>query len=196
VFVGGRDADKAEGSAARIGAAGSGTLREAAEFGETVLLAVRIAGLADALEAAGAGEGTLAGKTIVDCGNAVNTADFSLITFEGGTSSSEEAARLAPGAHVVKAFNQCQAAVWRTDPVFDGRTLAVPYAGDEAGKAVARQLIRDVGADPLDAGDLAQTRNLEAMAIVVIRLLFSGYDPMTAFSFSSPGRTGEPFASR
>jgi hypothetical protein len=34
------------------------------------------------------------------------------------------------------------------------------------------------------------------MAIVIIRLLFSGYDPMSAFNFSSPGRTGEPLTSR
>jgi hypothetical protein len=31
------------------------------------------------------------------------------------------------------------------------------------------------------------------MAIVVIRLLFSGYGPMTVFTRSSPGRTRAPF---
>lgn len=158
---------------------------------------MRVAGLGSTLEAAGAGEGTLAGKVVVDCGNAVDVADFSLITFENGTSASEEAARLAPGAHVVKAFNQCHYEVWRSGkPEFDGRAPAVPYAGDEAGKRVAAQLIRDVGAEPLDAGDLAQTRHLEAMAIVIIRLLFSGYDPMSAFAFASPGRTRDAFGSR
>jgi hypothetical protein len=109
----------------------------------------------------------------------------------------EEVALLAPGAFVVKAFNQAHAAVWRMrPPSFDGRPLAVPFAGDENGKATARTLISDLGAEPLDAGDLTQARNLEAMAIVIIRLLFSGYDPLSVFAFTSAGRTGEAIASR
>jgi predicted dinucleotide-binding enzyme len=195
VLVGGRTPEKAADLAARIGAK-SGTLREAAEFGDAVLIAVRLAGLAETLRAAGADAGTLAGKTVIDCGNAVDVSDFSQVTFDG-RSMAEEVARLAPGARVVKAFNQAHAAVWRMrPPVFDGRPLAVPFAGDEDGKAVARALISALGAEPLDAGDLTQARNLEAMAIVIIRLLFSGYDPLSVFALRSAGRTGEAFTSR
>lgn len=149
------------------------------------------------LLAAGAGEGTLAGKTVIDCGNAVDTSDFSQVTFDGGTSMAEEVARLAPGARVVKAFNQAHAAVWQLrPPSAGGRPLAVPFAGDEDGKQVASRLIADLGAEPLDTGDLRQARDLEAMAIVIIRLLFSGYDPLSVFAFTSPGRTGEAITSR
>lgn len=196
VLVGGRTPEKTAELAERIGAR-AGTLREAAEFGDAVLVAVRLAGLDETLRAAGAPDGTLSGKTVLDCGNAVDVSDFSQVTFEGGTSMAEEVARLAPGAHVVKAFNQAHASVWRMNPpVFDGRPLAVPIAGHEAGKATARTLIEDIGAEPLDAGDLTQARHLEAMAIVVIRLLFSGYDPLSVFAFSSPGRTGQTITSR
>jgi predicted dinucleotide-binding enzyme len=196
VLVGGRTPDKAADLAKRIGAR-AGTLREAAEFGNAVLIAVRLAGLAETLRAAGAAEGTLAGKTVIDCGNAVDVSDFSQVTFGDGTSMAEEVARLAPGALVVKAFNQAHATVWRMrSPSFNGRPLAVPIAGDEAGKATARALITDLGAEPLDAGDIEQARNLEAMAIVIIRLLFSGYDPLSVFAFTSPGRTGEAITSR
>lgn len=88
---------------------------------------MRIAGLAETLAGAGAGEGTPAGKTVIDCGNAVDVRDFSRITFDG-RSGAEEAARPTPGAHLVKAFNQAEASVWRLDPPeFDGRRLAVPY---------------------------------------------------------------------
>ena len=52
------------------------------------------------------------------------------------------------------------------------------------------------GCDPLDAGDLRQARHLEAMAIVIIGLMFSGYDPYSVFAFVSPSRTGQPFRSR
>jgi len=58
----------------------------------------------------------------------------------------------------------------------------------------AVHLIADLGAEPLDAGDLSQARHLEAMAIVIIRLLFSGYDPHSAFAFASPGRPVPPSA--
>jgi 8-hydroxy-5-deazaflavin:NADPH oxidoreductase len=34
------------------------------------------------------------------------------------------------------------------------------------------------------------------MAIVIIRLLFSGYDPHSAFAFASPGMTGPAVSSR
>lgn len=195
VLIGGRTPQKSAGLAKRIGAR-AGTLREAAEFGEVILLAVRREGLVETLELAGAPEGTLAGKTVIDCGNAVDLTDFSLVTWEG-KSLAEQAQHLAPGSHVVKAFNQAHARVWQmTPPSFDGRPLAVPYAGDDEGKKIARRLITDLGAEPLDAGDLTQARHLEAMAIVIIRLLFSGCDPHSAFAFVSPGKTGPAFSSR
>lgn len=195
VLIGGRTPQKSAELAKRIGAS-AGTLREAAEFGEVILLAVRREGLAETLERAGAPEGTLAGKTVIDCGNAVDVTDFSLVTWEG-KSLAEQAQHLAPGSHVVKAFNQAHARVWQMmPPSFDGRPLAVPFAGDDEGKKIARTLITDLGAEPLDAGDLSQARHLEAMAIVVIRLLFSGYDPHSAFAFVGPGKTSPAFSSR
>jgi predicted dinucleotide-binding enzyme len=163
-----------------------------------VLLAVRREGLAVTLEQAGAAEDSLAGKTVIaviDCGNAVDVTDFSLVIWEG-KSLAEQAQHLAPGSHVVKAFNLCHAKVWQmTPPAFDGWSLAVPFAGDDHGKAVARQLITDLGCDPLDAGDLRQARHLKAMGIVIIRLLFGGCDPYSVFAFVSPGRTCQPISS-
>lgn len=189
VLVGGRTPAKTADLAEWVGAR-AGTLAEAAEFGDAVLLAVRQPGLDGTLRAAGAPEGALSGKTVIDCGNAVNVDDFSQITYAGGASMAEEVARLSPGAHVVKAFNQAQAAVWRMrPPVFGGRPLAVPIAGDEEGKPVARTLITDLGAEPLDAGDLTQARHLEAMAIIVIRLLMQGADPLSVFAFSTASET-------
>jgi predicted dinucleotide-binding enzyme len=189
VVVGGRSPDKAADLAKRIGAR-AGSLAEAAAFGDAVLLAVKRQGVEVTLRDAGAADGSLAGKTVIDCANAVDTSDFSLVTF-GGTSIAEYAKALAPGSHVVKAFNLCHAKVFElTPPVFDGRPLAVPFAGDEAGKDTARRLIKDLGCDPLDAGDLRQARHLEAMAIVIVRLLFGGYDPYSVFAFISRGPVG------
>ena len=83
-----------------------------------------------------------------------------------------------------------------TPPHFDGRPLAVPFAGDDHGKDVSRQLITDPGCEPLDAGDVRQARHLEAMAIVIVRLLLGGYNPYSVFAFTGPGRTDQPVSSR
>jgi predicted dinucleotide-binding enzyme len=194
VLVGGRTPAKAEELARRIGAR-SGTLREAAEFGDVVLLAVLQAGVAQTLAEAGAGEGTLAGKTVIDCGNSVDVADFSLVTWNG-LSIAEEAKRLAPGSFVVKAFNMAHAQVWREPRAVDGRPFAVPFAGDEEGKAAARRLIADLGCAPLDAGDITQARHLEAAAVIVIRLLLGGHGPHSVLAWVGEGETAEAFASR
>jgi predicted dinucleotide-binding enzyme len=195
VLVGGRTPQRATETAGRIGAR-AGTLAEAADFGECLLLAVRRQGIEETLHLAGASRGSLSGKTVIDCGNAVDTADFSLITWEG-KSLTEYAQSLAPGSHMVKAFNLCHAKVWQmTPPIFAGRPLAVPFAGHEAGMEDASLLIKEIGCEPLDAGDLAQTRHLEAMGVVIVRLLFGGYDPASVFAFISPGQTVAPFTSR
>jgi predicted dinucleotide-binding enzyme len=58
---------------------------------------------------------------------------------------------------LVKAFNNIQAAHLRTEgrPAGDPQRIALPYAGDEpAAKAVAAQLIDELGFDAVDAGGL------------------------------------------
>lgn len=94
----------------------------------------------------------------------------------------------AAGAAVVKAFNLCQAAVWRMQPpTFDGRPLAVPYCGDATdSKMIAAKLIADLGCRPVDIGPLHRARHLEAMAAIVIGLLLGGYDPHTVFNLITP----------
>ena len=96
------------------------------------------------------------------------------------------------GARVVKALNLAHAEVWQQRARYHGRPLTVPIAGDDAAKEPVATLVRDVGAEPLDAGGLEQAHHLEAMAAVIIRLLFSGADERSAFQLevgvSSGGR--------
>ncbi|MGH8187966.1 MAG: NADP oxidoreductase, partial [Steroidobacteraceae bacterium] len=59
----------------------------------------------------------------------------------------------------------------------------VPYCGeDAAAKGIVSKLIADLGCRPIDIGPLHRARHLEAMAAIVIGLLFSGYDPHTVFN--------------
>jgi predicted dinucleotide-binding enzyme len=183
VMIGARDAERGKVLAARLGpGVPSGTLREAAVFGEVALLAIWPTGVIPALLAAGAADGTLAGRTLIDCNNPVETASFTLTT--GEVSLAEQIARLAPGSRVVKAFNQCHTDVWAMDPpIFDGRPLVVPLAGnDPASKDLVAGLVRDMGCEPLDVGPLHRARHLEAMAAIVIGLLYGGAPTHTVFN--------------
>ena len=65
-----------------------------------------------------------------------------------------------------------------------------------SGAPTTGKTVLALGCEPLDAGDLRQVWHLEAMAIVIIRLLSGGYDPYSMFGFVSPGCTVQPFASR
>lgn len=181
IFVGGRTIAKARRLADTAGGH-AGTLREAAEFGDVCLLAVNGEGLPATIEAAGGTQGALRGKVIIDCGNAVYLRDFSQVRWDG-RSLAEQAEFLAMGSHVVKAFNLCEAGVWRMDPPrFDGRALTVPYCGAEEAKQVVRPLIEALGCRAVDVGDLAQARHLEAMAILMINVLRNGFGPRTVFN--------------
>jgi len=186
IFVGGRTGSKARRLAEAVGGQG-GSLREAAEFGDVCLLATSGEGLAATIEAAGGTQGVLRGKVIVDCGNAVYLRDFSQVRWDG-RSLAEQAEFLAMGSQVVKAFNLCEASVWRMDaPVFDGRPLAVPYCGANEAKQVVRPLIRALGCRAVDIGDLSQARHLEAMAIVMINVLRNGFGSRTVFNLIPDG---------
>jgi predicted dinucleotide-binding enzyme len=192
VMVGGRDVAKAQILARKMGAR-AGSLREAAEFGHVVLLAIPWAGVGSALAAAGGSDGALAGKVLIDCTNPVEGERFTLITGEGH--SIAEQLQEATDARVVKAFNLCHASVWETagqvqlitPPRFDGRPLAVPFAGDDEGaNDVARALITALECDPVEIGPLHRARHLEAMAATVISLLQARRDPLALFNLIDP----------
>ncbi|AZM46269.1 NADP oxidoreductase [Streptomyces sp. WAC 06738] len=167
--IGGRDTRKARHLAARLGGATTaGGLRAAVEGGQDVVLAALPFG-------AGAPvvrdlRTALDGKVLLDCSNPVGPG-FRLLT-DGGPSAARLLAAAAPGAHVVKSFNLCHEDVWRMrPPVFDGRPLAVPLCGDDpAALALVRELIRDIGCDPVPGGGLDRAALLEATAALFIAL--------------------------
>lgn len=190
LFVGGRDAAKAGVLANKFGhGTKSGSEAQAAAFGDVVVLATRHEAVFDAMRAAG-GPGAFAGKVLLDINNPVPNVmqgDFLVKTYDG-KSLAEAIAANAPAAKVVKAFNMCQAKVWQMDPpVFDGRRLVTLFCGDDvAAKQMVAALIRDIGCDPVDIGELRYARLLEPAAAIVIKLLFAGRDPHTVLNLIQP----------
>jgi predicted dinucleotide-binding enzyme len=189
VIVGGRTPEKTAELAQRVGARAA-TLREAAEAGEVLVIGVLYAGVAATLEAAGAADGVLGGKVLIDVNNPVETEHFQVVD-DFAPSLAEHLAR-STGADVVKALNQVHADVWQRGVTYGGAPLVVPVATDSAAaREVANTLVRDAGATPLDAGPLAQARNIEAMTAVIIRHLNSGGAALSAFQLTVAEATSE-----
>jgi predicted dinucleotide-binding enzyme len=182
LIVGGRSPEKTAALAARVGARAA-TLREAAEAGDVLVLGVLYQGVAETLASAGAADGVLRGKVLVDVNNPVETEHYQLVD-DFAPSLAEHLARVT-GADVVKALNQVHHDAWRRRARYGGRPLVVPVATDSAAaREVADELVRDAGATPLDAGPLAQARNIEAMTAVIIRHLWTGGAPLSAFQLT------------
>ena len=137
-------------------------LREAVAFAEVIALAVPFA----ALDAVISEAGSLAGKVVVDCTNAV--APGMKLQFGHTTSSAEELAKKLPGAHVVRSFN-AQGAENLANPIYGGVRATNFFCGDDAGaKDKVRQLIEDVGFEPIDVGPLDKSRLLEPLMMLWI----------------------------
>jgi predicted dinucleotide-binding enzyme len=151
--------------------------REALAGADVALLAVPWPGSKERLAALG----NLAGKTLIDCTNPL-LADFSGIELGHVTSAAEQIAAWSPGAKVVKAFNTASVKVM-LDPKFGDQRATMFYCGDDAAaKVTVKQLIADVGFDPVDAGPLVSSRYLEPLAMLYIHLAFrQGFGSNCAF---------------
>lgn len=174
VRIGARTPDKAIALAERIGrGAAGGTLRQAAEFGDAVLLAVWHEGVQDVLRQAG----PLTGRVLIDCTNPMEPPFERLRTGDGPSAARRIAA--TTGARVVKAFTMCHESVWRmTPPEFGGRPLGVPLCGDdEEAVAAVAGLVRDLGCAPMNGGSLERAGLLEAATAFMVGLWVAGEDP-------------------
>lgn len=184
IMVSGRDQAKATAVAQDLNIA-SGTMAEAAAFGDSVILATQNSAVFDAIEASG-GADAFAGKTVVDINNPISIETF-LTTRTDGASLTEAIAAALPGAHVGKAFNMAQARVWADpDKSFDGRQMVTLYTADDAADAALADLITDVGSEPFRLGGNEHAYKLEAVAAMVIKVLFGGGDAHTVLNLIRP----------
>ncbi|CNG70779.1 putative dinucleotide-binding enzyme [Mycobacterium tuberculosis] len=179
--VGGRSDAKAQELADRLGrGVRAAAPREVVTGRDAVLLAVSWDGVEDMLRAAGAAEGSLAGRPLIDPTNAVEHGVGVLLTGRG-ESMGQRIAGLAPGAHVVKAFHLLPAEQWTRESGGDESPVTVPMCGDDPrALETVGELVRDVGGAPAVLGPLDRVRQLEEVAGFVIGLAFAGVDPNSA----------------
>jgi predicted dinucleotide-binding enzyme len=170
VLLGSRDPRKATTLAETLGPnARGGSIAEAGEFGEAVLLATPWEATQDAVTAAG----DLSGKILIDCTNPL-VSDWPQLAVGHSTSGAEEIAKWAPGASVVKAFNAIFGRVINSGaPTFASQPATVFYCGDdEAAEAAVAELIEEIGFEPVDAGPLENARYLEPLGELLVQLAY------------------------
>jgi predicted dinucleotide-binding enzyme len=145
----------------------SGSIPDAARFGEAILLAVPWVGVENALRLAG----SISGKILIDCTNPLSENYMSLVV-GFNSSGAEEIAKMSPGSLVVKAFNTVASGVL-SRPRFDDNHATVVYCGDDVeAKKVVAGLINEIGFEAIDGGPLKNSRYLEPMAEMFIQLSF------------------------
>jgi predicted dinucleotide-binding enzyme len=144
--------------AARVGAnASAGTSREAAAFGDVLLVAVPYHALPQVGKDLGA---LLKGKIVVDACNPFPGRDGDVGVWAQEKGAGLASAELLPGARIVRAFNAVGYARL-PDAASHKPPYGMPIASDDA-KAVevASGLIRDVGYEPVLVGGLTMGRHL------------------------------------
>jgi hypothetical protein len=136
----------------------AGTSREAAAFGEVLLIAVpygamRQVGrdLADLIK----------GKVVVDTSNPIVARDGEIATWAREKGAGLASAELLPGARLVRAFNAIGFAKMAEAAQHQGERIGMPMAGDDANAiAIASGLVREVGYEPVVIGPLAMGKYL------------------------------------
>jgi 8-hydroxy-5-deazaflavin:NADPH oxidoreductase len=171
VVYGSRDPGDPE-IAALLRATGHGALAlapaQAAARSRVVILAVPWTAVADVVS----GLGDLSGKIVVDPTNprimaADGFADYPAIP----DSNAERIARMAPGAHIVKAFSTLGAETM-FDPRLAQGPVTIPVVGDDrAAKAVVAALARDIGLEAVDVGPLRHARIVEGLHYLRVNAL-------------------------
>jgi predicted dinucleotide-binding enzyme len=158
VMFSSRNLEHDKALAARLGGgARAGTPREAAAFGEVVMVSVPYG----ALPSVGKDLGDLLkGKVVIDTCNPFPGRDGKIAEWAREKGAGLASAELLPGARLVRAFNAIGSARMGSAYQEPGR-VGMPIAGDDAqAVAVASRLIREIGYEPVLIGGLAKGRYL------------------------------------
>lgn len=174
-----RDTEKLKATASAIGAS-VGTVAEASQFGDLVVLATPWTATAGALKQVGKGPQK---KLLWDCTNALKP-DMSGLLVGTNTSGGEEVAKLVPWAKVVKAIPPFAELMHSTSMLVNGKSVSVFVCGDDSdARVVVAKLVEDIGAAPVDAGPLALARYTEPAAMLLVQMAYAqGFGPRIGMS--------------
>jgi predicted dinucleotide-binding enzyme len=144
-----------------------GTPREAAAFGEVIMLAVPYNATPQIGRDLAA---ELKGKIVIDAGNPYPSRDGDMAVRDRVRGTGVAVKEYLPGVRLVRAFNAINAGPLANEAFRKPERLGIPLAADDAeASRVAQQLIADAGFDPVVVGDLARAREFDYGTPVYVR---------------------------
>ncbi len=170
VLVSSRHPEQLRDLARSLGPKGrAGAPREAAVFGEVVLVSVPYGALPQVGRDLAK---ELAGKVVLDTGNPYPERDGDMANEVRRKGTGVASAELLPGVRLVRAFNAIGHRSLASEAHREGKRVAIPLAGDDAeALKVASRLVKDAGFEPVVVGGLAKARLFDVGTPVYTQLL-------------------------
>jgi hypothetical protein len=157
VMFSSRHPENLQSLAGRLGErASAGTPKEAASFGEVLLVSVPYRALPELGRSLAA---EIGGKVVLETGNLYPDRDGEIAgrILASGKGSGVYSQEYLAGARVVRAFNTMYFKVLASEAHRAGERVAVPLAGDDAqALEIASALVRDAGFEPVVVGPLSR----------------------------------------
>ncbi len=170
VLLSSRHPDRLKPLADRLGpSARAGFPREAAVFGEVILISVPYGALPQVGRDYAA---ELKGKVVLETGNPYPSRDGKMAIAARAKGTGVASAEFLPGVRLVRAFNSLPYYELRSEAHRDGERAAVPLAADdEAALEIAVRLVEDAGFEPVVVGPLARAREFDVGTAVYAQAL-------------------------
>jgi len=147
----------------------AGTPREAAVFGDVVLISVPYGALPQIGKDL---RNELKGKVVLDTGNPYPERDGDMAVEARRKGTGVASAEFLPGVRLVRAFNAINYRDLRSEAHRKGELVGIPIAADDP-KAldIAARLVRDAGFEPVVVGPLAKAKMFDVGTPVYTQLL-------------------------
>lgn len=160
VFLSSRHPENLKGLVDRLGpSARAGTPRDAAVFGDVVVIAVPYGAVPQIGRDLAA---DMRGKVVLDAANPFPYRDGPVAEDARRKGTGIASAEHLPGVRLVRAFNTIPAGVLRGEAHRTGERVAVPLAGDDReALEVAARLVKEAGFEPVIVGPLARAREFD-----------------------------------
>ena len=170
VLLSSRHPDELKALAKQLGPrARVGTPREAASFGDVVLISVPYKALPELGRDLKA---ELAGKIVLDTCNPYPGRDGDMANAARMKGTGFASPELLPGVRLVRAFNAINAGSLASEARRKPPLVGIPLAGDDAeALKVAQRLVSDAGFDPVVVGCLVRAREFDVGTPVYTKLL-------------------------
>jgi hypothetical protein len=147
----------------------AGTPREAAAYGEVMLISVPYSALPQIGRDYAA---ELKGKAVLDTSNPIQARDGEMAVEARAKGTGVASAEFLPGVRLVRAFNCVGYNSMRSEAHRAGERLAIPLAADdEAALKIAIRLVQDAGFEPVVVGPLARAKEFDVGTPVFGRAL-------------------------